>query len=276
MIKKVVIKALYNNSLGFFSFKFFSLFFKNKQNWKKELSFFCWYFFVVLVKKNWIIKGYIAVKTGFLYFLGGGGIGFFGSIFWCVSSDENPKLFDEQVFFLVCFLDEKISWPQVSVLVVVAVFFHILECVHLKKNTEQDDKENYIKMIRRGEIRRPIIRRILLLLKILHLMLVIICVSILFFWNWWFHPCFWFFNFCGNICWRGKNMSWGDFILHKGGELLVEEEGGSCCVANANFFSLIYSAAGGASPASASSVVASEVQRVKLSRKSCMINVESL
>jgi hypothetical protein len=53
--------------------------------------------------------------------------------------------------------------------------------VHLKKNTEQDDKENYIKMIRRGEIRRPIIRRILLLLKILHLMLVIICVSILFF-----------------------------------------------------------------------------------------------
>jgi hypothetical protein len=50
-----------------------------------------------------------------------------------------------------------------------------------KKNTEQDDKENYIKMIRRGEIRRPIIRRILLLLKILHLMLVIICVSILFF-----------------------------------------------------------------------------------------------
>lgn len=209
MIKKVVIKALYNNSLGFFSFKFFSLFFKNKQNWKKELSFFCWYFFVVLVKKNWIIKGYIAVKTGFLYFLGGGGIGFFGSIFWCVSSDENPKLFDEQVFFLVCFLDEKISWPQVSVLVVVAVFFHILECVHLKKNTEQDDKENYIKMIRRGEIRRPIIRRILLLLKILHLMLVIICVSILFFWNWWFHPCFWFFNFCGNICWRGKNMSWG-------------------------------------------------------------------
>ena len=30
-----------------------------------------------------------------------------------------------------------------------------------------------------------------------------------FFWNWWFHPCFWFFNFCGNICWRGKNMSWG-------------------------------------------------------------------
>ena len=53
--------------------------------------------------------------------------------------------------------------------------------MHLKKNTEQDDKENYIKMIRRGEIRRPIIRRILLLLKILHLMLVIICVSILFF-----------------------------------------------------------------------------------------------
>jgi len=54
--------------------------------------------------------------------------------------------------------------------------------VCIKKNTEQDDKENYIKMIRRGEIRRPIIRRILLLLKILHLMLVIIvCVSILFF-----------------------------------------------------------------------------------------------
>jgi len=102
------------------------------------------------------------------------------------------------------------------------------------------------------------------------------CFNPFFFWNWWFHPCFWFFNFCGNICWRGKNMSWGDFILHKGGELLVEEEGGSCCVANANFFSLIYSAAGGASPASASSVVASEVQRVKLSRKSCMINVESL
>lgn len=135
MIKKVVIKALYNNSLGFFSFKFFSLFLRINKTEKRNYLFFCWYFFVVLVKKNWIIKGYIAVKTGFLYFLGGGGIGFFGSIFWCVSSDENPKLFDEQVFFLVCFLDEKISWPQVSVLVVVAVFFHILECVHLKKKT---------------------------------------------------------------------------------------------------------------------------------------------
>lgn len=88
-------------------------------------------------------------------------------------------------------------------------FFSYTWMCAFKKNTEQDDKENYIKMIRRGEIRRPIIRRILLLLKILHLMLVIICVSILFFWNWWFHPCFWFFNFCGNICWRGKNMSWG-------------------------------------------------------------------
>lgn len=183
MIKKVVIKALYNNSLGFFSFKFFPFFLRINKTEKRNYLFFCWYFFVVLVKKNWIIKGYIAVKTGFLYFLGGGGIGFFGSIFWCVSSDENPKLFDEQVFFLVCFLDEKISWPQVSVLVVVvaAVFFIYLN-VCIKKNTEQDDKENYIKMIRRGEIRRPIIRRILLLLKILHLMLVIIvCVSILFF-----------------------------------------------------------------------------------------------
>lgn len=188
MIKKVVIKALYNNSLGFFSFKFFPFFLRiNKTEKRNYLFFFCWYFFVVLVKKNWIIKGYIAVKTGFLYFLGGGGIGFFGSIFWCVSSDENPKLFDEQVFFLVCFLDEKISWPQVSVLVVVVAVFFIYLNVCIKKNTEQDDKENYIKMIRRGEIRRPIIRRILLLLKILHLMLVIIvCVSILFFfWNWW-------------------------------------------------------------------------------------------
>jgi len=111
--------------------------------------------------------------------------------------------------------------------------------VCIKKNTEQDDKENYIKMIRRGEIRRPIIRRILLLLKILHLMLVIIvCVSILFFLELVVvvSSLFLIFNFCGNICWRGKNMSWGrDFILHKGGELLVEEEGGSCCVANANF-----------------------------------------
>ena len=43
----------------------------------------------------------------------------------------------------------------------------------------------------------------------------------------------------------------------------------SCCC----FF---YSAAGAASPASASSVAASDVQRVKLSRRSCMINVESL
>ena len=211
-----------------------------------------------------------------MYFLGGGGIGFFGSIFWCASSDENPKLFDEQVFFLVCFLDEKISWPQVSVLVVVAVFFHILECVHLKKNTEQDDKENYIKMIRRGEIRRPIIRRILLLLKILHLMLVIICVSILFFLELVVSSLFLIFQFLWKYLLERKKHVMGDFILHKGGELLVEEEGGSCCVANASFFSLIYSAAGGASPASASSVVASEVQRVKLSRKSCMINVESL
>ena len=32
-----------------------------------------------------------------------------------------------------------------------------------------------------------------------------------------------------------KKHVMGDFILHKGGELLVEEEGGSCCVANANF-----------------------------------------
>ena len=37
-----------------------------------------------------------------------------------------------------------------------------------------------------------------------------------------------------------------------------------------------YSLAGAASPVSASSVAASDVQRVKLSRKSCMINVESL
>ena len=37
-----------------------------------------------------------------------------------------------------------------------------------------------------------------------------------------------------------------------------------------------YSAAGGASAVSASSVAASDVQRVKLSRNSCMINVESL
>ena len=44
------------------------------------------------------------------------------------------------------------------------------------------------------------------------------------------------------------------------------------------FFLLLffYSAAGAASPASASSVAASDVQRVKLSRRSCMINVESL
>jgi len=41
-----------------------------------------------------------------------------------------------------------------------------------------------------------------------------------------------------------------------------------------NFF--FYSLAGAASPVSASSVAASDVQRVKLSRKSCMINVESL
>ena len=154
-----------------------------------------------------------------MYFLGGGGIGFFGSIFWCVSSDENPKLFDEQVFFLVCFLDEKISWPQVSVLVVVAVFFHILECVHLKKNTEQDDKENYIKMIRRGEIRRPIIRRILLLLKILHLMLVIICVSILFFLELVVvvSSLFLIFQFLWKYLLERKKHVMGDFILHKGG-----------------------------------------------------------
>lgn len=45
-----------------------------------------------------------------------------------------------------------------------------------------------------------------------------------------------------------------------------------------SFFFLLffYSAAGAASPASASSVAASDVQRVKLSRRSCMINVESL
>jgi len=42
-----------------------------------------------------------------------------------------------------------------------------------------------------------------------------------------------------------------------------------------NFF-FFYSLAGAASPVSASSVAASDVQRVKLSRKSCMINVESL
>ena len=84
------------------------------------------------------------------------------------------------------------------------------------------------------------------------------------------------FQFLWKYLLERKKHVMGDFILHKGGELLVEEEGGSCCVANASFFSLIYSAAGGASPASASSVVASEVQRVKLSRKSCMINVESL
>ena len=41
-------------------------------------------------------------------------------------------------------------------------------------------------------------------------------------------------------------------------------------------FDFFYSLAGAASPASASSVAASDVQRVKLSRKSCMINVESL
>ena len=41
-------------------------------------------------------------------------------------------------------------------------------------------------------------------------------------------------------------------------------------------FNFFYSLAGAASPVSASSVAASDVQRVKLSRKSCMINVESL
>jgi len=86
-----------------------------------------------------------------------------------------------------------------------------------KKNTEQDDKENYIKMIRRGEIRRPIIRRILLLLKILHLMLVIICVSILFFLELVVSSLFLIFQFLWKYLLERKKHVMGDFILHKGG-----------------------------------------------------------
>lgn len=89
--------------------------------------------------------------------------------------------------------------------------------MHLKKNTEQDDKENYIKMIRRGEIRRPIIRRILLLLKILHLMLVIICVSILFFLELVVSSLFLIFQFLWKYLLERKKHVMGDFILHKGG-----------------------------------------------------------
>jgi hypothetical protein len=47
-------------------------------------------------------------------------------------------------------------------------------------------------------------------------------------------------------------------------------------LAESGFDFFFYSLAGAASPASASSVAASDVQRVKLSRNSCMINVESL
>jgi uncharacterized membrane protein len=87
-----------------------------------------------------------------------------------------------------------------------------------KKNTEQDDKENYIKMIRRGEIRRPIIRRILLLLKILHLMLVIICVSILFLeLVVVVSSLFLIFQFLWKYLLERKKHVMGDFILHKGG-----------------------------------------------------------
>jgi len=134
-------------------------------------------------------------------------------------------------------------WPQKCRF---SVHCSFLERV-LKKNNDISWK-----MIRRGEIRGPITWNCCFFLFIKQTAAVFSCLF-----TFGDHPLV-FFSWRGN--WRRK----------KGGRSFYTWVGAWPMLL------LIYSAAGGASPASASSVVASEVQRVKLSRKSCMINVESL
>jgi len=83
----------------------------------------------------------------------------------------------------------------------------------------------------------------------------------------------------GDKMWTSRGWTTVSAVLEKEEKLedATREGQSSRLLAESGFdFFFFYSLAGAASPVSASSVAASDVQRVKLSRKSCMINVESL
>jgi len=81
----------------------------------------------------------------------------------------------------------------------------------------------------------------------------------------------------GDKMWTSRGWTTVSAVLEKEEKLEdATREGQSSRLLAESGFDFFYSLAGAASPASASSVAASDVQRVKLSRKSCMINVESL